>query len=448
MPLTPTEVTQAKALIGKATNAAEFQAAAHATEIRWWDANTQQRKELVEAAAPADVKEMVGNYCQLVSEPGGRQYLLNNIIAPDKKGRAYWFQEYLMESARGVSQQEKKLLQEAFNKLLYKAGSATNLKMKTELNAIPAQKLREILLVFLQTGFLRVPSTNEALLNEAFEDHVRGAMKHYSGPKQYKMRWRSDSRSYDDIRQAGGFLAKARSAESYAQSLGLREPWHPFSDPAVRKYMWFRKGHADNCLNTVVSVGIAKDWQAYLPFPLMRDYPNKLQKKRLMIKVANNQFKPVTIGVAYTWLYLFIMSDLLAFKTGEVGATFGEAAYPEIGVAGIPVGNVYGAVKFARVYHAEFPNVLNAQTGGALDEAGFTAYPIAHIEPPRTQFMFANVQPPPPGVIAVRNAFNAVIHTEPVHVRWTSGGFSNVPAAFDIGGTSVQLTALDFKALS
>jgi len=448
MAMTSSDLAQAKALVGNAGSAADFTTAATASDIRWWDATPTQRTELMAASSQADVKEIVGGYCKSIGEGTARNFLLKSIIPPDRRGRAFWFQEYLLESSRGVSAEDKKRLTEAFNKLLYKTGSGMDdLKLKLELDRIPTDKFRAMLLTFLNAGFVKVPTTSQELLTENFEDLVQRSMKLYGGDKKYKIRWRSDARSYDEIKTAGGFLAKARSADSYASSLGMRDAWHPFSDPNVRKYMWFRKGHADNCLNTVVSVGIAKEWKAYLPFPLMRDYPNKIVKKKILVKTGSNQYKPVTLPVSYTWLYLFVMADLLALKTGAMGTHYGEKAYPEIGVGEIPIGNVYGAVKFARVFHKAVPADLNAQTGGELDEAGFSAFPVASLAPPQTDFAYSQQSPLPPGVLQVRKAFSAVLHTAPVHVRWTSTGFADVPAAFSIGAASVEVTAGDFKGL-
>lgn len=440
---------QAKLLTKNAPDAAAFGREAVKTDINWWDATPQQRTELMGESDKPDVKEAVGAYCKPVPEMIGRNYLQQKVIPQDKKGRAYWLQEYLFESSRSSSLSgiDKKNLAEGMNRLLWRPGGVNTETLKVPLDDFPADKLRKVLTLFLEAGFLKVPTTNDDLLAENFHDLVRGSMKLYTGPKQYKMRWRSDSRGYSDIDTAGGFLAKARSAEGYATSLGMRQPWHPFSDPTYRKYMWFRKGQGDNCLNSVVSVGSAKEWQAYLPFPLMKDYPTKLQKKRVLVTTGTNKRVPVTLGVSDTWLYLFVMTDLLALKTGALGARFGDKAFPEIGVGSIPIGNVYGAVRFQRVFHAPFPAVLNGTAGEHLDGVGFTAYPVESIAPPKTKFAYSSLVPVPPGVAEVRKAFNAVLNSGPVHVKWTSSGFVEVPATFTVDGTEVKLSPADFKSL-
>ena len=440
---------QAKAIIRTAADAAAFAREAVKTDVNWWEATPQQRTELMGETAKPDVKEAVGGYCKQLTESFCRTFLQSKVIPQDKVGRAYWLQEYLFESSRSstLSPLDKKKLVEGMNRLLYRPGGVGSEALKVPLDEYPADKLRKVLTLFLEAGFLKVPTTDADLLAENFDDLVRASMKVYTGPKQYKMRWRSDSRAYPDIESAGGFLAKARSAEGYAASLGMRQPWHPFSDPALRKYMWFRKGQGDNCLNSVVSVGRAKEWQAYLPFPLMKDYPTKLQKRRVLVTTAANRRVPVTLGVSHTWLYLFVMTDLLALKTGALGARFGDKAFPEIGVGSIPIGNVYGAVRFVRVFHAPFPAALNGPAGEHLDAVGFTAYPVEAIAPPKTRFAYSALVPQPPGVADVRRAFNAVLHAGPVHVKWTSSGFAEVPATFAIDGTEVKLSPEDLKSL-
>jgi hypothetical protein len=116
-------------------------------------------------------------------------------------------------------------------------------------------------------------------------------------------------------------------------------------------------------------------------------------------------------------------------------------------VGAIPIGNVFGAVRFARVYHAPYPDALTSLTGQQMDEAGFSAFPVESIAPPRTRFAYATLVPQPPGVAEVRKAFNAVLHAGPVHVRWKSTGFAPVAPTFDVGGLEVKLTPDDFKDL-
>ena len=151
--------------------------------------------------------------------------------------------------------------------------------------------------------------------------------------------------------------------------------------------------------------------------------------------------------MSHTWIYLFVMSDLLALKTGVLGAQFGDKAYPEIGVGAIPIGNVYGAVRFQRVYHTEFPAIVNGAAGEKLDAVGFSAFPVESIAPPKTRFAHATLTPPPPWVAELRKALNAVLNAGPVHVRWTSSGFADVLPTFKVGGTEVRLTPEDFKDL-
>jgi hypothetical protein len=91
----------------------------------------------------------------------------------------------------------------------------------------------------------------------------------------------------------------------------------------------------------------------------------------------------VTLGVSWTYLYLFVMSDLILADTAQIqtwiteekerkgeGVSVGGGAFPERATRGIPMENIYGAVKFIRIHHAD--------KATATDDHGFTARPVSY----------------------------------------------------------------------
>jgi hypothetical protein len=85
--------------------------------------------------------------------------------------------------------------------------------------------------------------------------------------------YRSDSRSYDEVKAHGGFTARARSQNSpIYKAYGLNQPWHPFNNPVYGNSLWLRLGatNKDNCLHTVISTG--PSFAKITHFPILSDY--------------------------------------------------------------------------------------------------------------------------------------------------------------------------------
>jgi len=85
--------------------------------------------------------------------------------------------------------------------------------------------------------------------------------------------YRSDARSYDELKAHGGFTARARSYSSpIYNAYGLNQPWHPFNNPVYGNSLWLRLGskNKDNCLHTVISVG--PEFLKIVHFPILNDY--------------------------------------------------------------------------------------------------------------------------------------------------------------------------------
>ncbi len=128
---------------------------------------------------------------------------------------------------------------------------------------------RAILTKMLEKGFVAFEpdpasyyGTADQLLMTLLSD---GNHKVYAG-------FRGDLRPPATVKLHGGTVAKAQ-IEGLRDKLGMNEAWHPFygagDNPSALQKAYYRKGNADNCLFTVVSV--ATDFKTASKFPLMQD---------------------------------------------------------------------------------------------------------------------------------------------------------------------------------
>ncbi len=85
-----------------------------------------------------------------------------------------------------------------------------------------------------------------------------------------KVGFRGETRPPALVKMQEGCRSKAL-VDVLRSKLGMNEPWHPFTDEAVRSKAYYRNGsvNQDNCLFTVVSV--ATNFETASKFPLMQD---------------------------------------------------------------------------------------------------------------------------------------------------------------------------------
>jgi hypothetical protein len=84
--------------------------------------------------------------------------------------------------------------------------------------------------------------------------------------------FRGEGRDFSVVSSHGGAKRKVDVDPTPVLPAGIeniREPWHPFSVPAIRNEMYLRRSTGDNCLYTVIS--IADDIPLALGFPLIED---------------------------------------------------------------------------------------------------------------------------------------------------------------------------------
>lgn len=446
----------ASRIVNAAAGVEEFIAAADACDIAWWRASTAQaatlageaqRKDEAANRRPADPTSLtawVKAYCLKQSTTTASKWVYANVIPTSKVDRAGWLAYYLTECTmdRGfmISGGDAQEVDDGLNLLVSKnpEGGPGALRLKTggrggTLDDIPALRLRGILERFLRAGFDSLPGTTKAFNErDTSRDHLMNFMRKMSGNREAQsFCWRSDSRSMTEIGLDGGFQAKCNSAnqETLAKH-NMDKEWHPFRNPGVRQYMWFRKGQKDNCLYSVISIGSSEDWKDYLSFPLVADHKSWNVTDMPVMVMRNGRRESVTLGVSWTFVYLFVMSDLILADTQQIqdwiaqeklrlkeGRSEGGGAFPERATRGIPMENVYGAIKFIRIHHAD--------KATATDGHGFTARPVSyelnynhrHAIQERWGRDFERLE----------REFQAAFATDLIHRQWTPTGSLNLP---------------------
>ncbi len=447
MPLNSAQLDAAKKVAKESKDAAEFRTKANATDVPWWRAQADVAKIQAETDKP-DVKAFIKAFCRKVPFSSGATYIAEKVAPADNKGRTFWLKYFLMEcNMIGGSTLPAEQVEDVINTLLsFKDEKKGDLEIRYgSFDNIPADKMRGLMTKLLTWGFDKIPGNAVDLqAGDSTVHQLSDYMRQITGEERYQYAWRSDSRAFADIVDSEGFMAKGRS-EKYAQAFGMRAPWHPYSDPNVRKYMWFRKGQRDNCLYSIVSIAKTEenaDWRAYLPFPLLKDAPWGVSDKQVMCRV-DGKWVTLKLGVSTTWLYLFVMSDLLVLDTGKLQ---GHEAFPEQGAAGIPLENIYGAIRFVRIYHAPAGDNPTAEKGAELDAVGLSALPVEAVYGAKHKYAMA-MRWGEERRNKVAAVFDAAAHSGPVHVGWKPTGFAELKPAFDLGGKKVELSMLSFKEL-
>lgn len=224
--------------------------------------------------------------------------------------------------------------------------------------------------VSTQRGSPSLPTPTETALLE--NDFVSSINK---DAFQLRIFWRADARGKDAF---SGGAKRSVDDEGACAKYGLKQPWHPFSSPENTKYMWFRRGQADNDFYTVVSV--TTDLSTACTFPLIderRAYQMPLKPPAEWTAVELRQFQgnlvevevegsltsKVLIGTK-TNVFMLALNDGVVMDTQGAGAKYrGEVkGFPEAGVTGYPFEAFMGDIPIVRAHH------------GPTNPAGFTAF--------------------------------------------------------------------------
>lgn len=138
-----------------------------------------------------------------------------------------------------------------------------------------------------------------------------------------KVGFRGELRPPATVKMHDGCRSKAM-VDAVRQTMGMNEPWHPFTDAAVRAKAYYRNGsvNQDNCLFTAVSV--ATNFETASKFPLMQDL------------IADS---PDAIGTA-TVLAKGMVSRVKAMAAKLQGDIFKQKKVTPVGVYPTPTASV------------------------------------------------------------------------------------------------------------
>ncbi len=297
-------------------------------------------------------------------------------------------------------------------------------------NTVSDGVLLACLTALLEAGFSKVTVVGGQVQDPSLT-FVANAVRLQGTGSSYscELGWRGDGRDFDDINRSGGFIARADStANGFAQSCNLGEPWHPFSDPLVRSHYWFREGQSDNCLHTCISVAL--NFKTASTFPLLE---HKMKGKKIPLTGPEAQ-------TASTPTAPFFKVSVLAAGSGEIvyryadrqqlymvllsGAGFDTKAkqqqkFPEIAMKFIPAANILACLVFVRVFH------------GTTDEEGFTLmYDATRSKPPtelKCQTVIADAELSKLLFKKVSRLFEETKAGMPYAAKWSASGAEDIP---------------------
>lgn len=179
--------------------------------------------------------------------------------------------------------------------------------------------------------------------------------------------WRSETRAPQTIINQKGTLRQV-DVEGIAKSMHMDKDtkWHPFSDPEISKFMWYRLANADNDYYTVISV--ATDWHTCCAFPKIDekrvyDFPKKplsewtkaeATKHRANLAVVDEGPGKAVCVMTETTTYMLVHTGSV-LDTQGAAAMQNRSAFPELGVDHIPLSAIYALIPIRRAHHGPRP---------------------------------------------------------------------------------------------
>jgi hypothetical protein len=180
--------------------------------------------------------------------------------------------------------------------------------------------------------------------------------------------WRAESRTMERIVQQQG-TKRQSDVEFLANEMQISAPWHPYSDPDINKYMWYRSGQNDNDYYTVISVAV--NFETALSFPKIDEkrvygFPKKPLEEWTRDEVRLHQKNMALVTLVDGSERIMLATQTTAYMCVACGRIIDTmtagGGFPEKGVSEIPLDQIFAMLPVTRVHHGPDP----------LD--GFTAF--------------------------------------------------------------------------
>jgi hypothetical protein len=254
-------------------------------------------------------------------------------------------------------------------------------------NLLTSGQLLAILNMLLKYGFKCITlAGGQVVPNDTSADLV-ALCESLDVKVHWKAGWRAESwRDIQRLRRTG-YLAQASddqaqsaNEQSWAVKCNLRQNWHPYTDPAVRNRLYYRKNQNDNCLYSAVS--LAHNWKTAACFPKIAQHTEYPKLAGVNIDAKARSAHPKYIGIVTfrkaepgdsmtdcvrmmfvtTSKISLMVVEGIVFRTDNAQQRYknGEC-FPEFAVPKVEGRNVMAMVQLLRVHH------------GPTDADGFTA---------------------------------------------------------------------------
>ena len=333
----------------------------------------------------------------------------NQAISVEEFGVRWWFQYFWQEAKMVAKETDRTAMAAICNQLFIKTpGGPHKYKVKDAFKdddhttANPGA-WKQMLTQLLHIGFRRVDPKETVQTTPQGPPVPQVAAHHLMLrtdlapllPSKYtpetEIFWRSESRTLERILEQQG--TKRQSDVAFlAKDMNMSAPWHPYSDPDINKYMWFRLGQGDNDYYTVISV--ATDFETALAFPKIDEariygFPKRSldewtqdevqRHHKNLAKVTHTDGSEHIMLATKTTAYMCVAAGRI-IDTRTAGGKIDEVSkklvgFPEKGVSEIPLDQIFALLPVTRIHHGPEP------------ADGFTAF----IDHDRGRYVFEDV---------------------------------------------------------
>ncbi|WP_461413727.1 hypothetical protein [Gemmatimonas sp.] len=337
------------------------------------------------AAPPVVVDKTLFRAVDLQGNDLGAAPFANQGMSVAEFGVRWWFQYFWNEAKMVATQPDREQMAQICNTLFTKRpGQKPAFVCKPEFanddvsTARPAV-WKGILVQLLNIGFRAVERTGAVStlsgppVPQVAAHHLmmRADLTHDLGKTlsaESQIFWRAESRTIDRIIQQQG--TKRQSDVAFImKDMQMDAPWHPYADPDINKFMWYRQGQGDNDYYTVISV--ATNFETALSFPKIDEkrvygFPKKMLEDWSPdeVRLHRNHMALVTHddGTEHIMLATQTVAYMCTILGRIIDTQKAGGGFPEKGVSEIPLDQIFGMLPVTRVHHGPDP------------EDGFTAF--------------------------------------------------------------------------